>query len=157
FAELRSLALTLASTALALSVNAPSSVTSGGQITITWSSTSSDPVFSIELTHPSFNNDFGIANNVNPSTNSLTIGLPSVPAEDGYTLEFVNITDINQVYATSPSFSIGAEVSSSASTASGGAAPTGSETQVSGSMGASVTSSGPGSTTVSGSSVKASS
>ncbi|KAJ6538711.1 hypothetical protein DFH09DRAFT_1176846 [Mycena vulgaris] len=80
--------LTLAfgvSAAHTLSVNAPSSVTSGGQTTITWSSTSSDPTFSIELVHPSFNNTFAIANSVDPTTNTLTLTILSVPVEDGYT------------------------------------------------------------------------
>ncbi|KAJ6576911.1 hypothetical protein DFH09DRAFT_1148761 [Mycena vulgaris] len=124
--------LTLAlgvSAALSLSVNAPSSVTSGGQTTITWSSTSSDPTFSIELVHPSFNNAFAIANSVDPTINTLTLTIPAVPAEDGYTLQFVNVSDINQVYATSGSFAIGAETSSTASSsesATGGAGGTGS-------------------------------
>ncbi|KAJ6576939.1 hypothetical protein DFH09DRAFT_1450503 [Mycena vulgaris] len=126
--------LTLAlavSAALSLSVNAPSSVTSGGQTTITWNSTSSDPTFSIELVHPSFNNAFAIANSVDPTTNTLTLTIPAVPAEDGYTLQFVNVSDINQVYATSGSFAIGAEASSTASSSSnasatGGAGGTGS-------------------------------
>ncbi|KAJ6538666.1 hypothetical protein DFH09DRAFT_1176685, partial [Mycena vulgaris] len=79
------------SAALSLSVNAPSSITSGGQTTITWSSTSSDPTFSIELIHPpSCNNAFAIANNVDPTANILTLAIPSVPTEDGYTLQFVN-------------------------------------------------------------------
>ncbi|KAJ6538692.1 hypothetical protein DFH09DRAFT_1176781 [Mycena vulgaris] len=80
--------LTLAlgvSAAHTLSVNVPSSVTSGGQTTITWSSTSSDPTFSIELVHPSFNNAFAIANSVDPTTNTLTLTIPSMPAGDGYT------------------------------------------------------------------------
>ncbi|KAJ6538644.1 hypothetical protein DFH09DRAFT_1368809 [Mycena vulgaris] len=63
---------------------------------------------------PSFNNAFAIANSVDPTANTLTLTIPSVPAEDGYTLQFVNVSDINQVYATSGSFAIGAEASSSA-------------------------------------------
>ncbi|KAJ6538696.1 hypothetical protein DFH09DRAFT_1323652 [Mycena vulgaris] len=113
--------LTLAlgvSAAQSLSVNAPSSVTSGGQTTMTWSSTSSDATFSIELIHPSFNNAFAIANSVDPTTNTLTLTIPPVPAEDGYSLQFVNVSDINQVYATSWSFAIGAEASASSTSTS---------------------------------------
>ncbi|KAJ6538650.1 hypothetical protein DFH09DRAFT_1176630, partial [Mycena vulgaris] len=121
---------TLLSAAQSLSVNAPSSVTSGGQTTITWSSTppicahcSSPPharlsfIFRAErslsssstlhscvplpstskYSHspaPLFDgaqdNAVAIANNVDPTTNTLTLTIPSVPAEDGYTLQFVN-------------------------------------------------------------------
>ena len=35
--------------------------------------------FSIELINTSFNNAFAIANNVDPSTGSITLTLPSVP------------------------------------------------------------------------------
>ncbi|KAJ7111688.1 hypothetical protein C8R44DRAFT_798474 [Mycena epipterygia] len=131
-------ALALAvSSASSLSVNAPTSPTSGGTTTITWSSTSSDPVFSIELIHPSFNSAFGIANNVNPANNNITLTIPPVPAESGYTLEFVNVTDINQVFATSSSFSIGAAVSASASPTSSGTAAGGSASAPAGSAGTS--------------------
>ncbi|KAJ7733195.1 hypothetical protein B0H14DRAFT_3614965 [Mycena olivaceomarginata] len=99
-------------------------------------------VFSIELNHPSFNSALAIANNVNPADNNRTVGLPQSPQSafpavsllslrpphpftplDNYTLTFVNITDINDVFATSGSFSIGAAVSSSSgrSTASASA------------------------------------
>ncbi|KAJ7149508.1 hypothetical protein C8R43DRAFT_1007269 [Mycena crocata] len=142
--------LTLAlgvSSAFALTVNAPNSPTSGGQTSITWTSTDSDPIFSIELNHPSFNTAFAIANNVDPKANNLTLTIPPVPAEDGYTLTFVNVTDINNVYATSGSFSIGAATSSSSSasasgSATGGAGASGGASGASGSGGASATGSG---------------
>ncbi|KAJ7637809.1 hypothetical protein B0H17DRAFT_1216967 [Mycena rosella] len=167
--------LTLAlgvSAALSLSVNPLTSVISGGQTTITWTSTSSDPTFSIELLHPSFNNAFAIANNVNPAANTLTLQIPSVPTGDGYTIEFVNVTDINNVYATSGSFSIGADSSSSGTggatgggtgSATGGAtgSATSGSTSSTGSAGASATGSGSSSAnstgSVSGSGVKPSS
>ncbi|KAJ7769320.1 hypothetical protein B0H16DRAFT_1517464 [Mycena metata] len=136
-----------ASSAFALTVNTPSGVTSGGTTTITWTSTSSDSVFSIELLHSSFNSDFAIANNVQPANNNLTVTIPPVPADDDYTLQFVNITDINQVFATSGSFSIGAAVSASGSSTGSGTG--GSST--SGAAGPSSTSGASGSTTASGS------
>ncbi|KAJ6476468.1 hypothetical protein C8R47DRAFT_1141531 [Mycena vitilis] len=104
-----------AASALALTINAPTTPTSGGTTSITWSSTSTDPVFSIELNHPSFNSAFAIANNVNPADNNATVVIPPVPAEDNYTLTFVNVTNIDDVFATSPSFSIAAATSASAS------------------------------------------
>ncbi|KAJ7793790.1 hypothetical protein B0H14DRAFT_3889118 [Mycena olivaceomarginata] len=150
-----SLALAAASTR-ALTINTPTNPTSGGTTSITWSSTSDDPcvllsspllsarsssanvqnsVFSIELNHPSFNSALAIANNVNPADNNRTVGLPPVPAEDNYTLTFVNITDINDVFATSGSFSIGAAVSSSSgrstASASGSVTQSGSASQAS--------------------------
>ncbi|KAJ7486318.1 hypothetical protein B0H11DRAFT_2230774 [Mycena galericulata] len=126
------LALTLsASSALALTINTPGSVTSTETTSITWSSTSSDPVFSIELNHPSFesselrvcvcapqNSQFAIANNVNPANDNITVTIPPVPAQDGYTLTFVNVTNINDVFATSNDFAIAAAPSSASSPAS---------------------------------------
>ncbi|KAJ7848186.1 hypothetical protein B0H14DRAFT_3453340 [Mycena olivaceomarginata] len=53
------------------------------------------------------------ANNINPADNNRTVNLPPVSTEDNYTLTFGNITNINNVFATSGSFSIGAAVSSS--------------------------------------------
>ncbi|KAF7365734.1 hypothetical protein MVEN_00447200 [Mycena venus] len=98
-----------------LTVNIPSSPQSGATTTITWTSDSSDPTFSIELSHPSFNAAIAIANNVDPTLNQITVELPIVPGGDQYTLEFVNITDINQVFAMSGDFSIAAAASPSAS------------------------------------------
>ncbi|KAJ7724356.1 hypothetical protein B0H16DRAFT_1596482 [Mycena metata] len=98
-----------------LTVNPPTAAQSGTTTTITWTSTTTDSTFSIELTHPSFNQAIAIANNVDPTLDTLAIELPVVPADDGYTLEFVNITNINQVFATSPDFSIAAAPSFSLS------------------------------------------
>ncbi|KAF7312810.1 hypothetical protein MKEN_00964400 [Mycena kentingensis (nom. inval.)] len=140
----------------ALAVNAPSGLKSAGTATVTWSSTDSDPVFSIELHHDSFNQDFAIANNVDPATKSITIDLPQVPAGDGYTLNFVNITDITKVYASSSGFSIAAAASGSAtrSTASvtGSAGATGSAASGSAASSASISASVSGSASGSASS-----
>ncbi|TFK56827.1 hypothetical protein OE88DRAFT_60676 [Heliocybe sulcata] len=78
----------------ALTLNAPSGLSSGGPATITWTSESTDPPFSIELVNTVFHNSFAIANNVNPTLNSMTIALPIVPVGDGYTLEAVNVTSV---------------------------------------------------------------
>ncbi|KAJ6476463.1 hypothetical protein C8R47DRAFT_1220304 [Mycena vitilis] len=107
-----------AASALALGINTPTNPTSGGTMTIIWSRTSLDPVFSIELNHPSFNAAFAVANNVDPAATNVTVAIPPVPAEDNYTLTFVNVTDINDVFATSGSFSIGAATSASPSATS---------------------------------------
>ncbi|KAF7291374.1 hypothetical protein MIND_01281900 [Mycena indigotica] len=140
----------LASTTSAISVNTPSDLTSGGPATITWTSASDDPVFSIELLHPNFNEALAIANNVDPANNTITVTLPPVEAGDGYTIEFVNITNINDVFATSSSFSIAPAASASSApsasgSGSGPAASGGAGASGSNSGAASVTSPGPGS------------
>jgi hypothetical protein len=112
----------------ALTMKAPENPTSAGQVTISWTSESSDNLFTIELHHPSFRADFAIANNVNPDEGSKTLLLPSVPVQDGYTLRAVNVTDINQVFSESPSFSIGANTATVGPSSSSGSSATGSGT-----------------------------
>ncbi|KAJ3999712.1 hypothetical protein F5050DRAFT_1564479, partial [Lentinula boryana] len=90
-----------------LTLDTPTNVTSGLVSDVTWSATDGDPTFSLELNHPSFGNSLALANNVNPTSGSpLSIEWPIVPADSGYTLSAVNITDINTVFSTSGSFSI---------------------------------------------------
>lgn len=101
---------------LSLQLQALQDATSGGQTTIRWTNEAGDPsTFSIFLVNELFHNNFGVANNVQPASGSLALGLPSVPASDGYTLMAVDISDINKVFATSPTFSIGGEASTTAS------------------------------------------
>ncbi|KAJ7816030.1 hypothetical protein B0H13DRAFT_2683580 [Mycena leptocephala] len=80
--------------------------------------------FSIELTHPSFNHAIAIANNVDPTLDQTTVELPIVPVGDQYTLQFVNITDINQIFATSGDFSIAAAASPSSTVSTASPSPT---------------------------------
>ncbi|KAG7453285.1 uncharacterized protein BT62DRAFT_879709 [Guyanagaster necrorhizus] len=118
--------------ALSLTVNNPSTtVTSGGNLTITWSSTTSDPsTFLIELSNVDFNSQFAIANNVNTSLNTITVELPEVNAGSGFTIQFVNIENNSQIYAETSDFSIASAASGSAAstvaatTATGSAAST---------------------------------
>ncbi|KAG5340520.1 hypothetical protein C0989_001330 [Termitomyces sp. Mn162] len=98
----------------ALTLNIPSNPTSGGSVTITWTSTATDPPFSLELNHPSFNSAIAIANNVQPGQGMITLTLPIVPSEAGYTLEAVNIGNINDVFSTTGSFAIAPNPDSSA-------------------------------------------
>ncbi|KAF7797180.1 hypothetical protein EIP86_008372 [Pleurotus ostreatoroseus] len=104
----------------ALTITTPTNWTSAGPAVIEWTTVSGDPsTWSFELVNPTnFHQTFGIANNVNPSLGSLTLTLPAVPPGDGYSLEAVNITNINQVFASTGDFSIGAEVSTTSSSAS---------------------------------------
>ncbi|KAK0229320.1 hypothetical protein EDD85DRAFT_142647 [Armillaria nabsnona] len=128
--------------ALSLTVNSPSTtVTSGGNITITWSTTASDPSsFHIELSNTVFNSQFAIANNVNASAGTLTVQLPEVVPGSGFAIQFVNIANISQVYTETSDFSIANAASGTAST---GAAPTATGTTgITGSASASVSLSG---------------
>jgi hypothetical protein len=94
----------------------PSNLTSGGPAQFTWTSDASDPsTFSLELVNTVFNNAFAVGNNIQTSDGTISVALPIVPAQAGYTLEAVNIGNINEVYGTSSGFSIGATVSSTTS------------------------------------------
>ncbi|KAF8588375.1 hypothetical protein K439DRAFT_1335374, partial [Ramaria rubella] len=62
--------------------------------------------FSIELINQIFNSQFALANNVATTQGSISFSLPVVPPGSGYTIEFVNIGNINQIFATSASFSV---------------------------------------------------
>ncbi|KAJ7755085.1 hypothetical protein B0H14DRAFT_3512404 [Mycena olivaceomarginata] len=78
----------------------------GGEITVTWTTSTSDP----QLFHQSFNDNYAIANNVDASTLSKTMELPVVPTTDGdFYITFVDISDINSVFATSQTFTISLE------------------------------------------------
>ncbi|KAJ7243051.1 hypothetical protein C8J57DRAFT_1367081 [Mycena rebaudengoi] len=168
FTKFGCIALAMAVTSVrSLSISAaPSSPESGTSITISWTSASGDPTFSIELNHPTFVGIAPVSVYSSDRICSMTLGnreqcgsvekpdyahFASVMPLDGYTLEFVNITDINQVYATSPSFSIAAAPSTTAngSSAGGGTSPTGSQSG----GGSKPSSSGPGASNSSGAAV----
>jgi len=100
-------------------LSVPKAPTSQGTVTITWTSLATDPqTFSLELLNPSFNDAFAIANNIITTSGSITLTLPVVPVGDNYQLNAVNIGNINDVYASTSSFSIGASPSSASSAAS---------------------------------------
>ncbi|KAJ7097497.1 hypothetical protein C8R43DRAFT_1048963 [Mycena crocata] len=107
--------LLLATFVAAVSIEAPEAPTSAGETTIVWTDADDLPTFSVELAHPDFNNALAIANSVNPDYGKIQVTLPNVPAGEGYTIQFVNIANINDVYATSSPFSIAAPVLTSES------------------------------------------
>jgi len=92
-------------------------------VTFTWttSDNADPPYFSLVLQRTSFHNTYAIANNVLTTSQSISLTIPTVPVGDGYTLQAVNISDINDVYSNFGPFSILAAASSTASssTASG--------------------------------------
>ncbi|KAI9454900.1 hypothetical protein BJY52DRAFT_699802 [Lactarius psammicola] len=102
----------------AITFQVPNNLTSGGPATISWSSSDSDPnVFSLELVNTDlFHDAIAIANNVQKTAGSISVTLPIVPAGSGYTIEAVDIGNINQVFGTSSSFSIGATVTTTSTT-----------------------------------------
>ena len=126
--------------ASALTISSITGATSGGPLTINWTldGNGNDPyvnrtltpfsflqcfsstTFSFELIHTTFNNAFAIANNVDPASLSLTVVLPVIPASaspnsDDYTIQAVEIGNVNNVFSTSPPFSVGATITSSVS------------------------------------------
>ncbi|KAJ7502181.1 hypothetical protein B0H11DRAFT_2223651 [Mycena galericulata] len=91
-----------ASSALALFIN-PSSVTSTEMTIITWNNAFSDPLFTIEINYPSFNNVLAVANNINPANDNITVTIPPLH----YTLTS-SISPTFDVLATSSDFHIAA-------------------------------------------------
>jgi len=103
-----------------LQLQIPENPTSGGSVTIKWTSAAGDPAtFSFELVNEVFHNAFAIANNVVPELGQMTITLPVVPIGGGYTLEAVNIGDVNSVFASTGTFSIADNSAASSTTSSG--------------------------------------
>ncbi|KAJ6576909.1 hypothetical protein DFH09DRAFT_1361276 [Mycena vulgaris] len=78
--------------------HAPSSVTSGGQTTITWNSTSSDPCACL-IPASCRASAFPSTSTAHTHPHSFD-GAQNNTFADGYTLQFLNVSDINQVYAT---------------------------------------------------------
>ncbi|KAJ7617511.1 hypothetical protein DFH06DRAFT_103419 [Mycena polygramma] len=99
---------------------------SEGSLTITWTTSTSDPAgtFSVELLHASFNDQLALANNVDASQLSLTVALNNIPVGDGYTIAFVDISDVNTVFTQSEDFSIGPVSQTQSVTVTGSASPT---------------------------------
>jgi hypothetical protein len=106
FSKLALLAL-IAPLVSALTLHVPAEVRSQQPVTITWDTASTDPAqFTIQLVNEAFNDQFAIANNVDPNTGRITITIPVVPARGGYTLRAVNVGNINDVYSETGTFSV---------------------------------------------------
>jgi len=100
----------------ALSITTPNAAQpwiGNSTVQITWTSIAGDPAtFSIELSRPNqnlgpYNGALAVASPVVPTTDGqITFELPQVPPGAGYLLQFVNISNINIVYASSQSFSV---------------------------------------------------
>jgi len=109
-----------ASLAYGLTINTPNNWKGNTTNVVTWTSTSSDPtIFTIELVNTQFNPSIGVANNVQTSLGSVGVPLPRLTAGPDFTLQFVDVSNINNVIAMSSPFSI-AENDIDASTSSSG-------------------------------------
>ncbi|CUA67516.1 hypothetical protein RSOLAG22IIIB_07406 [Rhizoctonia solani] len=116
------LTLSAVSAVSAITITKPdSSGWKNGTVTVEWTSASGDPqVFTIQLRDtntPSVINPMAIANNVQTALGTTSLELPIVPEVNTYQLEFVNISDINQVYASSTTFPVVNVAQSASSTA----------------------------------------
>ncbi|KAJ7247395.1 hypothetical protein B0H12DRAFT_1235251 [Mycena haematopus] len=89
----------------------PSTVTSGGPISITWLSDASDtsPVTVVLFSeNPGFPGPFAVANNVNPQDNKVEFTLPQVTPGGSFTIGLSSLNDPSKVLVSSGEFSIGA-------------------------------------------------
>lgn len=102
--------LALAALANALQITTPTDWVSESRVTVEWTNEEADQnnftTFTIQLVNPIFNNQYAIANNLDPSMSMHELLLPNVPADANYYLAAVNIGNINQVYARSGTFAI---------------------------------------------------
>ncbi|KAG8733641.1 hypothetical protein FRC10_012230 [Ceratobasidium sp. 414] len=103
--------LAIAAAASALTITVPdSNGWKNGTAIVSWTSTSGDlDVFSGELCDtktPSVISPLAVTNNINTSAGTYSFQLPPVLDVTTYQCEFVNVTNINQVYATSIMFPI---------------------------------------------------
>jgi hypothetical protein len=98
-----------------ITIDAPKNPVSSGSITVNWHSDPAvdPPVFQLYLFNEVFHDNFGIANNVDRSLNSITLVLPVVPAGDGYTIKAVALDNVGNVFGSSPNFYIGETTASS--------------------------------------------
>ncbi|KAK1235393.1 hypothetical protein PQX77_001386 [Marasmius sp. AFHP31] len=100
----------------ALSFIQPQNVHASGPLDLGWNFGNDDPFFTIELAHPSFRQDFAMANNVDPASGGTTVIMPALTEFDAqYVIRAVNISNINQEYARTAPFQVDPAVSSSTS------------------------------------------
>ncbi|CAL1694356.1 unnamed protein product [Somion occarium] len=104
----------------AFTFSTPTDWHSSSQVVANWTTLSTDPTsFSLELNNPDlFHQALALGNNVDTSSGTLSFALGVVPASSGYTLQAVNVTNINQIFAESAPFSILDPISTSSSASS---------------------------------------
>ncbi|TBU50001.1 hypothetical protein BD309DRAFT_1064747 [Dichomitus squalens] len=99
-------ALALAPWAQALLLQIPVDWQSSSPANVSWTNTPTDPPFTLELVNTDeFHDTFGIANNVNPSADFISLTLPVIP--QGYAILLVcRVKNQNQIFDETPSFTI---------------------------------------------------
>jgi len=126
FAAIAAIAAIAAPLASALILEAPTNPSSGGTVTIMWTSEANDAnTFDLYLVNTIFHNNFAISNNVDPAPQQITLTFPAVPPGDGYTIEATNTANITNVYAQTSTFSIGTTSSLSVSSTATSPLPSG--------------------------------
>ncbi|KAL5519585.1 hypothetical protein ACEPAH_1268 [Sanghuangporus vaninii] len=118
FAKLSASLALIAPLVSALTIETPTGLTSGGPATINWTAVQGDTqTFSIELINNAFNRQFALANNVETGSLTISLTLPIVPLSTtaDYTVQFVNIGNLTDVFAESAPFAISESVSSATS------------------------------------------
>ncbi|KAJ7175049.1 hypothetical protein C8R43DRAFT_597274 [Mycena crocata] len=117
----------VASVSAISNVQAPSSPAPNSNVTVTWSSDSSDPpsmtlaLFSTD-TNQTFAGGLAVANSVNSQDNQITVVFPQVIAPGSYMLSFISADNTSNILASSPAFSIGAASASASAAATSGSA-----------------------------------
>ncbi|TCD62629.1 hypothetical protein EIP91_006613 [Steccherinum ochraceum] len=131
-------------------ISTPTNATSDQSLTVTWTSQMGDPSsFSMELSNPNvFHQALAVGNNLDTSLGTLTFTMSTVPADNNYMLQAVNISNINQVFGQSGTFAISVVTTTSSATTSSGSS-SGSSTPALTSSGSTSTSTTPFGTTVS--------
>ncbi|KAI1794044.1 hypothetical protein LXA43DRAFT_1059627 [Ganoderma leucocontextum] len=112
--------LAFAPWAQAILLQIPVDWQSSSPANISWSHTSADVAFTLQLANTDeFHDTFSIANNVNPTVDFDSFTLPVIPLGT-YTLRAINVTNVGQIFDETPSFTIQGppESSSQSSTAS---------------------------------------
>ncbi|KAG7086215.1 hypothetical protein E1B28_002181 [Marasmius oreades] len=114
-------ALTATASVNALSLITPTDVRSATPLEFAWNFDNSDPLFSLELFHPSFRNDFALANNLDPASGGTRLIIPTVePRDSQYVIRAVNVSNVNQEYARTGNFAVGDTLSTTGSASSTG-------------------------------------
>ncbi|KAJ7486814.1 hypothetical protein FB451DRAFT_1228102 [Mycena latifolia] len=122
----------VAAVAALSNVQAPSSTTPDSNVTVTWSSDSSDTtpatlaLFSAD-TNQTYSGGLAVLSNVNLQANQAAVLFPQV-VPGSYILKFLSASDPSNVLASSPTFSVGAAAAPSSTPAATGSAPSGSAT-----------------------------
>ncbi|KAJ8093978.1 hypothetical protein PM082_009863 [Marasmius tenuissimus] len=112
----------IALAAATVSVNAlqllqPQNVHAATPLDVAWNFGDNDPpLFTLELAHPSFRQDFALANNLDPASGGTTVTMPALTVFDAqYVIRAVNVSNINQEYARTGPFQVDQAVSSTSS------------------------------------------